>query len=243
MESLNRTELLIGADGIEKLQNAHVAVCGLGAVGSYAAEALVRAGVGSLRIVDYDVVDESNINRQLYALASTVGKKKTYIAEKRILDINPDCSVDVLASYINEETNPAVMAAPVDVLIDAIDSLAAKVYLIADAHRAGIHVISSMGAAGRMDANLITSGDLSETHTCPLARCVRRRLHRQEIFTGVRCIYSTEIPKKQNTEIPRPHDDNRPPVLGSISYLTGIFGLKAAYEAINYILLDKVIGR
>ncbi len=129
------------------------------------------------------------------------------------------------------------MEGHVDVLIDAIDSLSAKVHLIANAYRAKIHVVSSMGAAGRFDANLIISGDLSETHTCPLARFVRRRLHRQDIYEGVRCIYSTESPQKKQEENQIPHDGNRTaPVLGSLSYLTGIFGLKAAYEAVDFIL-------
>ncbi len=237
MERLNRTELLIGDAGIEKLRNACVTVCGLGAVGSYAVEALARAGVGSLRIVDYDVVNKTNINRQLYALHSTIGEKKAAVAKKRILDINPECHVEVFDTFINHGTNPDVLAAPFDVLIDAIDSLSAKFHLIMDAYREGIYVISSMGAAGRVDANLVTSGDLSETHTCPLARFVRHRLHRQDIFTGVRCIYSTEIPKKKQEEEQLPNDGSRTaPVLGSISYLTGIFGLKAAYEAIDFIL-------
>ena len=244
MERLNRTEILIGEDGLKKLQNAHVTVCGLGAVGSYAVEALARSGVGNLRIVDYDIVAMTNINRQLYALHSTIGEKKAAVAKKRILDINPDCHVEVFDTFINHGTNPDVIADPVDVIIDAIDSLSAKIHLIADAYRDGRYVISSMGAAGRIDANLVISGDLSETHTCPLARFVRSKLHRQGIFTGVRCIYSSENPQKIMEEGQLPHDGSRtPPVLGSISYLTGIFGLKAAYEAIDYILKNKVTGR
>ncbi len=237
MSRFNRTGYLIGDEGIEKLAKASVAVCGLGAVGSYAVEALARAGVGNIRIVDYDVVDKTNINRQLYALDSTIGIKKTKIAEERIRDINPDCNIEVFDTFIDEDSNPSIMEGQVDVLIDAIDSLSAKVHLIANAYRANIHVVSSMGAAGRFDANLITSGDLSETHTCPLARFVRRRLHRQDIYEGVRCIYSTESPQKKQEENQIPHDGHRTaPVLGSLSYLTGIFGLKAAYEAVDFII-------
>lgn len=239
MSRFNRTGFLIGDEGIEKLKKAHITVCGLGAVGSYAVEALARAGVGTLRIVDYDVVDETNINRQLFALDSTIGVKKTKIAEKRIRDINPDCKIEVFDTFIDEDSNPAIMEGQIDVLIDAIDSLSAKVHLIANAHRANIHVVSSMGAAGRLDANLVTSGDLSETHTCPLARYVRRRLHRQDIYEGVRCIYSTESAQKKKEENQQDYDGSRTaPVLGSISYLTGIFGLKAAHEALDFILTN-----
>ena len=239
MSRFNRTGFLIGEEGIERLAQARVVVCGLGAVGSYAVEALARAGVGNIRIVDYDSVDETNINRQLFALESTIGVKKTSIAEKRIHDINPNCNVEVFDTFIDEESNPVIMDGRVDVMIDAIDSLSAKVHLIANAHRADIHVVSSMGAAGRLDANLITTGDLSETHTCPLARFVRRRLHRQNIFEGVRCIYSTEAPQKKKEENQKEHDGNRTaPVLGSISYLTGIFGLKASYEALVFLLKE-----
>lgn len=237
MEHYHRTELLIGEENLKKLKKSHVTVCGLGAVGSYAVEALARAGVGHMRLVDYDNVNPSNINRQIFALHSTIGLQKTEVAEKRVKDINPECRLEVFDTFIDEHSNPAIMEKPVDVMIDAIDSLSAKVHLIANAYRANIHVVSSMGAAGRMDANAIISGDLSDTHTCPLARFVRRRLHRQEIRTGVRCVYSTEVPVKKKAEEQEPHDGQRKaPVLGSISYVTAIYGLKAAYEAIDYIL-------
>lgn len=235
-----RTELLLGREGIEKLKNAHITVAGLGAVGSYTVEALARAGIGHLRIVDYDVVNTSNINRQLYALDSTVGHLKTESAEKRIRDINPDCKLEVMNTFIDEHSNPAILSEPIDVLIDAIDSLSAKIHLIYNAYRKNIHVISSMGAAGRRDANLVTTGDLSDTHTCPLARFVRIRLHRRGLYEGIRCIYSTEPPMKKTVRKESPEETidgrRKAPVIGSLSYVTGIFGLKAAYEAIQYIL-------
>lgn len=240
MTELNRTVLLLGEARAEKLKNAHVTVCGLGAVGSYAVEALARAGVGHLRLVDYDRVSASNINRQLFALHSTVGMKKTDVAERRVKDINPDCDVEIFDTYIDEISNPQIMAGQVDVMIDAIDSLSAKVYLIANAYRKNIPVIASMGAAGRMDANAITTADLSETHTCPLARFVRRRLHRQDIMSGVRCIFSTEVAVKKQQEHQVMSDGKRtPPVLGSISYVTGIYGLKAAFEAIGILVGEE----
>lgn len=233
----DRTRLLIGDEGIDRLAGAHVTVCGLGAVGSFAVEALARAGVGHLRLVDYDTVDPTNINRQLFALTSTVGMKKTQVAEARVRDIHPGCRVSVIDTVIDEHSRPQIMAGPMDVLVDAIDSLSSKVYLIANAHRAGIPVVSSMGAAGRLDANAIVTADLSETHTCPLARFVRRRLHRQGIFSGVRCVFSTEVAVKKDDAHQLPHDGARvAPVLGSISYVTAIYGLKAAYEAITCLL-------
>lgn len=237
MSWTGRTELLIGKKQVEALAQSHVTVCGLGAVGSFAVESLARAGVGHLTLVDYDTVHESNINRQLFALHSTVGMKKTELAEKRIIDINPHCHVTVFDTYIDETSNPLIMEGPMDVLVDAIDSLSAKVHLIANAYRKGVPVVTSMGAAGRMDANAVTTADLSETHTCPLARFVRRRLHRQEIFGGVRCVFSTEVPEKKKEEDQMPHDGMRKaPVLGSISYVTAIYGLKAAYEALAILL-------
>ncbi len=237
MTELNRTVLLLGEAGAEKLKNAHVTVCGLGAVGSYAVEALARAGTGHLRLVDYDTVSVSNVNRQLFALHSTVGLKKTDVAAGRVMDINPLCDVTVFDTYIDEHSNPLIMEGRVDVMIDAIDSLSAKVHLIANAHRHGIPVVASMGAAGRMDANAIVTADISETHTCPLARFVRRRLHRQDIYEGIRCVFSTEVAVKKADEHQIVHDGKRtPPVLGSISYVTGIYGLKAAFEAVRIIL-------
>ena len=237
MTGFDRTVLLLGRENAEKLKQAHVTVCGLGAVGSYAVESLARAGVGHLRLVDYDTVSASNINRQLFALHSTVGMKKTDVAGQRVKDINPFCDVEIFDTFIDETSNPLIMEGRVDVLVDAIDSLSAKVHLIANGLRKNIPVVSSMGAAGRMDATAITTGDLAETHTCPLARFVRRRLHRQGIEKGVRCVFSTEVAVKKKEEHQESHDGRRtPPVLGSISYVTGIYGLMAAYEVIGIVL-------
>lgn len=235
-----RTEQLLGAEGLNRLKRAHVTLCGLGAVGSFAAEALARAGVGHLTLVDYDVVSESNINRQLYALSSTVGMKKSAVAEARIRDINPGCEVTVFDCFINEETTPMILDRPMDVVVDAIDSLSPKVYLIIDTKKRGIPIVSSMGAAGKLDANAITTGDISETWNCPLAKSVRRRLHRHGVFDGVRCVYSTEKSQNKNpsTTGEEPSDDGHrvAPVLGSISYITAIFGLKVAGEVIGLLL-------
>ena len=236
-----RTEKLLGEEGLNRLKNAHVTLCGLGAVGSFATEALARAGVGRLTLVDFDVVSESNINRQLYALTSTVGVKKSTVAEARIKDINPECEVTVFDGLVGKETMAEILAPPMDVVVDAIDSLYSKVNLITSAIERGIPIVSSMGAAGKLNAEAITCGDISETTYCPLARTVRHHLHRRGVYNGVRCVYSREKAQNKTPYIPpeNPTEDDADgivPVLGSISYLTGIFGLRAAGEAIRMIL-------
>ncbi len=240
MLRFSRTEQLLGEEKLERLAGASVVVCGLGAVGSFAVEALARAGIGRLRLVDYDKVSLNNINRQLYALSSTVDMKKAQVAKERVMDINPACQLEIMDTFINHDAMESLLSGHVDVVLDAIDSLSAKVHLIKDSLEKGIHVVSSMGAAGKMDANAITTGDISRTHTCPLARAVRRRLHRMDIREGVTCVYSTEPPrvKSLSSSVEEPSfDGNRTaPVIGSISYMTAIFGMKAAYETIDHIL-------
>ncbi len=235
-----RTIQLIGTDEMEKLKNARIAVCGLGAVGSYAVEALARSGVGFLRIVDFDTVDTVNINRQLYALDSTVGKAKVAVAEERVRDINPHCNIDPRRTFINEDTIPELLDDGIDVVVDAIDSVNCKVNLLVGSYQRKIHTVSSMGAAARMDVDSVRTSDIFESYNCPLARMIRRRLHRRGVEGGIRCVFS-----------PEPASNKRPPViqeeikqdggrirmpLGSISFVTGIFGLKAASEAVRYIL-------
>jgi tRNA threonylcarbamoyladenosine dehydratase len=239
-----RTRLLIGEEGLRRLGEAAVAVVGLGAVGSYAVEALARAGVGRLRLVDFDVVRESNVNRQLYALGSTLGQRKVDVARARVLDINPDCAVECLPLFVHTDTLAPVVAKPLDLLIDAIDSVRPKTELIAGAVRAGIPVISVMGAALRSDPAAIRAGDLEETSCCPLARFVRKGLRRRGVTGGVRCIYSLEpLPESAaGASAPKAAEEEggaealrrgRPrKALGSLSSLTGMFGLWAATEAV-----------
>ena len=187
-----RTEQLLGVDGLLRLSEARVAIFGLGGVGSFACEALARAGVGHLRLVDYDCVNGSNINRQLFALHSSIGQPKTELAAARVLDINPACQVDPRRVFINPETVEALLDPEVDVVVDAIDSLSSKVLLLEAAQARGLRIVSSMGAGGRLDGGQMLSGDLDETRICPLARVVRQRLHRRGVRTGIRCVYSLE---------------------------------------------------
>lgn len=240
---------MLGKEAFAQLRRARIAVFGLGAVGSYAVEALARAGIGFLRLVDCDCIRPSNMNRQLYALHSTLNRPKAEVARERVLDINPDCTVDALQAFVMKKTLDQLLSKPLDAIVDAIDSVAPKVELIAAAVRAGLPVISSMGAATRTEPSAIRIGDVSETDVCPLARFVRKRLRRRGISRGVRCIFSVEEPS--NTAGPVDGEEEsfrqgrlRRPI-GSLSYITGIFGLLAAYEVIKIIIpiQRKILGK
>ena len=236
-----RTEQLLGVEGLERLTQARVAIFGLGGVGSFVVEALARAGVGHLRLVDYDCTNASNINRQLFAVHSTLGQPKVLLAQNRILDINPACQVEARQVFINAETIGELLEPGVDLVVDAIDSLSSKVLLLEACVQRGQRVVSSMGAGGRVDGGQVFTGELDETRICPLARVVRQRLHRREIRSGIRCVYSVE--PARNT---LPHDPQdvgehqgtgrpRSPI-GTISYMPALFGLRVAQEVIQMLL-------
>jgi tRNA A37 threonylcarbamoyladenosine dehydratase len=241
MNQFARTEQLIGPGAMEKIKNARVAIFGLGAVGSFATEALARSGVGYLRLVDFDRVDASNINRQLFALNSTIGQEKARLAQERVSDINPLCETDVHDTFINAESLTDLLSRDLDVVVDAIDGLNSKVNLIHGAIGMGLSVVSSMGAGGKTDISMIKTGDICETCVCPLARVVRQRLHRRGVYEGVRCVYSTEKalnkqPYKQSDAVDAlsDHGRSRPPI-GTIPWVPGVFGLNMAAEAIQII--------
>ena len=240
MEQFARLIQLIGPQAMARLEAAEVAVFGLGAVGAFAVEALARAGVGRLRLVDFDTIQPSNLNRQLLALHSTLGRPKIEIARNRVADINPACRVDARRGFADADTAPAFLDPPPDAVIDAIDGVNAKVNLLATAHRLGLFTVSSMGAACRMDPGQVRAADIADTEGCPLARVVRKRLGRRGIRSGIRCVFSTEPPRPPQVTIPAEVEKTtrgrqRPP-LGSISYLPAIFGLYAAAEAIGHLL-------
>ncbi|MCP3942145.1 MAG: tRNA threonylcarbamoyladenosine dehydratase [Desulfobacteraceae bacterium] len=241
MNQFARTEQLLGLEAMEKIKNARVAVFGLGAVGSFATEALARAGVGYLRLVDFDRVDASNINRQLYALNSTIGRKKAKLARERVCDINPLCKVDVQDTFVNAESLTDLLSRDLDVVVDAIDGLNSKVNLIFSAVSMGLPVVSSMGAGGKTDISMIKTGDISQTCVCPLARVVRQRLHRRGVYEGIRCVYSIEKalnkqPYKQADAVDAlsTHGRSRPPI-GTIAWVPGGFGLNMASEVVTII--------
>lgn len=241
MERFIRTEKLLGKEQFAALQQKTVAVVGLGAVGGYVVEGLVRAGVQHLRLVDFDTVQPSNINRQLLALETTLGRPKVELAEERVLTINSDCRVDALSLFAGEETLEEILTPQPDLLIDAIDSLNPKTQLLHAAFNRQIPTISSMGAALRTDPTLIRSGDIFSSSNCPLAKHLRKRLRRRGVGEGITCVYSTE---KIDFEYEKPQDEEKtgdPPhsdrgrqrnILGSLPTITGIFGLTIANLAI-----------
>ncbi len=239
MERFTRIIQLVGKKRFSKLQNSSVTIVGLGAVGGHAMEGLARAGVGQLRLVDFDTIQPSNINRQILALESNIGRPKVEAARERILAINPLCKVDTLEIFAAEETMGQILNPQPDLLIDAIDSLNPKIQLLTAAHQAGVHIISSMGAALRTDPTKIQYGDIFESRNCPLAKHVRKRLRRRNIEGGISCVFSTEKvnfdyqpPEEEDNATPYAKRGRQRNVLGSLPTLTGIFGLYIANQAI-----------
>ena len=239
-ERHKRTELLLGAKAIEKLHQANITVIGLGAVGSHVVEALARCGVGTLRIVDFDEISESNFNRQLYAIEPNLGRRKTEAAEERINQIDPGIKVEVFNTLCHVDTFDEVFADPTDVIVDAIDSLNPKVNILYEAVTRKMKIVSCMGAARKVDPLKITTGDISKTKMCPLAKFVRKRLRNRGIYKGVHCVYSTELISKATVADETEENfyksgrERRP--IGSLPMITGIFGYVAANEALKMIV-------
>lgn len=222
-----RTEILIGPEGLARLAARHVFLAGLGGVGSWCAEALARAGVGRLTLVDMDVVAVSNINRQLPALLSTVGRAKAEVMAERIRDIHPACQLSVLTDFLTPENIPTLLPADVDYVIDCIDSLNCKVALIVAARQRGLPVAASMGAGNKLDVTRVRVSDISKTMVDPLARLVRKRLKRQGIADGVLCVWSDE-PGRRPLPPEAVGQGRARAVNGTISYLPPLFGLMLA---------------
>jgi len=220
---LERTELLLGSEKLEKLKRAHVLVVGLGGVGAYAAEQLCRAGIGKLTLVDSDAVETTNRNRQLPALVSTTGKLKTEVLVERFLDINPDLNLTVSNEFVaDQKTLELLQSAPFDYVVDAIDTLSPKVFLIARALELNLKVVSSMGAGGKMNPELIRIADISNSYGCRLARTLRKRLLRMGIKSGVPVVFSSEIVVRDAV---RPEEGkNKKSTVGTISYMPALFG-------------------
>ena len=236
-DRLTRTRMLLGDEGLSRLQNAAVMVVGLGAVGGYALEALARSGIGRLVLVDFDVFDESNINRQILALTSTVGQKKTEVARRRVLDINPDCIVETRDMFVNADTLPQLLDIPVDFVVDAIDALNPKCCLMEALYERGISFISSMGAALKTDPSFIKCGTLSASKNCGLAKFIRKRLRKRGLeISRINCVYSDEHVCLPETALAFDGDDASAGrvrhTLGSLPTITAIFGLTIA----NYVI-------
>lgn len=243
-ERFGRTRTLLGEEAFARVQTASVVVCGLGAVGGYAIEALVRAGIGALTLIDFDEIRLSNFNRQILATEEWLGRLKVEAAEHRIRQINPQCRVEALRQFIDADTIEDILERKPCYLIDAIDSVSSKASLIEGCQRRGIKVVSSMGAALRRDPLAVRLGNLSEVNTCPLARQLKKYLRRRGCSLDFPCVYSTE-PVKKGQGLIRPGSTSfDPPLLdrgrvrnslGSSSTITGIFGLVIANHVIESI--------
>lgn len=232
---LERTELLIKKEGIEKLKNANVLIVGLGGVGSFAAEFLARVGIGKITIVDGDVVDITNVNRQLPALHSTVGKAKVELVGERMLDINPNLELTRINEFLVPETIEQVIdSQKFNYVLDCIDSVTPKIALIRTAKRRKIKVVSCMGAGGKTDPSKVMVRDISKTYNCYLAKNVRKRLKKEKINKGIRCVFSNEIQNEDSLKMTDGTNFKRS-FYGTISFMPAIFGLYAAAEVINYL--------
>ncbi|WP_417508777.1 ThiF family adenylyltransferase [Methylophaga sp.] len=233
-----RTHILIGDEGIEKLQNSHIFLAGIGGVGSYTAEALARMGVGKMTLVDHDVVSGSNMNRQLVALRSTVDVLKADVIAARIKDINPDCQVTLITDFLTPESIPTVLSQGYDVVIDAIDSLSSKAALLETAWRNEMTVFASMGAGGKLDPTQVKTGDLMDTSICKLAKQLRGQLRKRGVGRGIQTVYSLEAPLPPLPPEPVSRGRARA-VNGTVSYMPSIFGLTLAGLVINHIIGDS----
>jgi tRNA A37 threonylcarbamoyladenosine dehydratase len=252
----SRTELLIGSEGLEKLSNARVAVIGLGGVGAYTVEALARAGVGWLILVDFDEICLTNTNRQIHALEGTYGRPKVEVMAERVKAINPEAIVVSWKEFLDAGNMEVILHGRVSYVVDAIDTVWSKVDLITFCKENGIPVISSMGTGNKLDPLAFKIDDISKTHTCPLAKSVRKALREKGIESGVKVVYSTELPVESKAGVATchggcicPHRDDedqawnctkRRKIPGSMPYLPPIAGLIIAGEVIKDLLKENI---
>lgn len=230
-----RTELLFGSEALRKLSDARVAVVGVGGVGAAAAEMLARSGVGHLALIDSDEVSESNINRQLPALHSTVGQKKCEVLSRRLRDINPDIDIHPVCEYVNEENIGQVLSAfAPDHVVDAIDTLSPKIALIQYCLARKIPLVSSMGSGAKVDATKVRVADISKTRMCPLAHMLRKRLHKLGISSGFLAVFSEEPPMRESVVIEESR--NKKSQVGTASWLPTVFGCVCAQTTVCHIV-------
>ncbi|MBK9392203.1 MAG: tRNA threonylcarbamoyladenosine dehydratase [Bacteroidetes bacterium] len=229
---LSRTELILGKEGLEKLRASKVLIVGLGGVGAYAAEMICRSGVGSMTIVDGDTIHKSNRNRQLPALKSNEGKSKAEVMGQRLIDINPALNLEVINEYIKDDRMTEILDQRYDYVVDAIDTLSPKVFLIYHSLQRKLPVVSSMGAGGKFDPLSVTISDISETNNCSLARILRKKLHRLGVRDGFTAIYSPEGIDKSKI-VPTNGEQNKASIVGTISYMPATFGIACASVVIR----------
>jgi tRNA A37 threonylcarbamoyladenosine dehydratase len=231
---LERTEMLIGTEGVRKLQSARILVVGLGGVGAYAAEMICRAGVGSITIVDGDRIYPSNRNRQLLALKSTEGLFKADLAGSRLSDINPDLKITIVREYIRDESMTRLLDEGFDYVVDAIDTLSPKVFLIWHSMQRKYPVVSSMGSGGKFDPEKIRISDIADTTDCNLARILRKKLHKLGVREGFTAVWSPETADKTKI-VPVSGEQNKASVVGTISYMPAAFGIACASVVIRHL--------
>lgn len=229
MDIYSRTEMLLGSERLEKLKNSKVIIFGVGGVGGYVVEALARAGVGCISVVDHDVVSSTNINRQILALNSTIGKKKVDVAKDRILDINSECKVETFDKYYSPENRNEFKLSNYDYVVDCIDTVTSKIDLIKKAKEDNVKIISSMGTGNKLHPEMFEIADIYETSVCPLARTMRK-LCKDNSISELKVVYSKEAP---SGEI---YSENGKSVPGSISYVPSSAGLLLASAVINDIV-------
>ena len=230
-----RAELLFKPEGLEVLKKANVLIVGLGGVGSFAAEFIVRAGVGNLTIVDGDTVDITNVNRQLPALHSTVGQPKVDIVGDRLMDINPELNLTRIQEFLSPERATKIVTKDFDYVLDCIDSITPKLNLIVAAKKAKVKVISNMGAGGKMVAGKVVVKDISKTDVCPLAKVIRRRLRKMGVNKGVKAVFSLEKPDESSLKMTDGSNYKRS-FFGTNSWMPGLFGLHSAETVIRHLL-------
>lgn len=221
---LSRSELLLGKEGMEKIRRAHVVIFGVGGVGSYAAEAIARGGVGKITLVDFDTVSPSNINRQLPALHSTLGQKKTAVMAERMRDINPEAEVIALDAFCTPENAALLVPEKADFVVDAVDTVSAKISIIEICKKRDIPVISCMGAGNKLDPTKFVVTDIYKTAVCPLCRVMRREMRKRDI-ESLTVVYSTEEPVKTGSE-----------TIGSLPFVPSVAGLIAAGHVMREIV-------
>lgn len=235
----SRTELMFGVEPMQQLHQAHVMVVGLGGVGAYAVEMLCRAGVGEFTLVDGDKVNDSNRNRQLVALTSTVGQLKTDVLAARLRDINPDVKLHLYPEFLRDERTVELLKMEhYDYLVDAIDTLSPKVFMLQQAYLLGIPTVSSMGSGGKLDPTQVKICDIAKSDYCKLARMVRKRLHKLGVRKGITVVYSAEVVPAERVMITE-GEQNKKSNVGTVSYMPAIFGCCIASHIIRQLVLPK----